>query len=40
VALLVARDLPRLTRRGLRLTGFALLAVICLLVFALGLPSA
>jgi hypothetical protein len=40
VALLVARDLPRLTRRGLRVTGFALLAVICLLVFALGLPSA
>ncbi len=39
VAFLVAwqnRDLPR---RPLRLAGFAIHAVICLLVFALGLPS-
>jgi hypothetical protein len=39
VALLVAWDLKAPGRRGLRLAGFASLAVACLLVFAFGLPS-
>ena len=39
VAFLVARQLTDLPRRPLRLVGFATLAVMCFLVFALGLPS-
>jgi hypothetical protein len=39
VAFLVARSRHDLPRRGLRLALFALLAVVCLLVFALGLSS-
>lgn len=39
VALLVAHQTPDLPARGRRLVTFAGLAVICLLVFALGLPS-
>jgi uncharacterized protein YjeT (DUF2065 family) len=39
VAFLVAWDLKALGRRSLRLAGFASLAVACLLVFVLGLPS-
>lgn len=39
VAFLVARQLKDLDRRSLRLATFASLAVICFLVFALGIPS-
>jgi hypothetical protein len=39
VAVLVARQVGDLRGRALRLAGFSTLAVICLLVFALGLPS-
>jgi hypothetical protein len=39
VALIVARQQKDLHRRVLRLTTFAALAVICLLVFLLGIPS-
>jgi hypothetical protein len=39
VAFIVAWNLKDLGRRSLRLTTFASLAVICLLVFALGIPS-
>jgi hypothetical protein len=39
VAFLAARKAENLPRRALRLVAFALLAVVCLLVFALGLPS-
>ena len=39
VAFIVAWQSHELPRRGLRLTTFAVLAVMCLLVFALGLPS-
>ncbi|MCP4292046.1 MAG: hypothetical protein GY780_09480 [bacterium] len=39
VALLVAWQTKDLPRRPIRLAGFAILATICLLVFALGLPS-
>ena len=39
VAYLVAWQSHDLPQRGLRLTTFAFLAVMCLLVFALGLPS-
>jgi hypothetical protein len=39
VAFLVARQMKDLPGRPLRLFGFALVAVVCLLVFALGLPS-
>jgi len=39
VAFLVARQRRDLPRRGLRLMFFALIAAVCLLVFALGLPS-
>ena len=39
VAFLVARHMKDLPRRTARLSLFAALAVVCLLVFALGLPS-
>jgi len=39
VAFLVAWELKDLKRRSLRLVTFACLAIICLLVFALGIPS-
>ncbi len=39
VAFLVARQLKDLPKRSQRMTTFAVLAVLCLLVFALGLPS-
>jgi len=39
VAFVVAWQLKDLPRRPLRLVSFGLLAIICLLVFALGLPS-
>ena len=39
VAFLVAWQLKDLPRRMPRLAGFAILALVCLLVFALGLPS-
>ncbi len=39
VALLVAWENPNLPRRGLQLMNFAFVAIVCLLVFALGLPS-
>ncbi len=39
VALIVAWQLKNLPKRSLRITIFALLALACLLVFALGLPS-
>ncbi len=39
VAWLVVRSDPTLPRRALRLVGFALLAVACLAVFALGAPA-
>jgi hypothetical protein len=39
VAFLVARQMKDLPGRPLRLLGFALVAVVCLLVFALGVPS-
>jgi hypothetical protein len=39
VALIVAWQTKDLPRRPLRLASFAFLAVMCLLVFALGLPS-
>jgi hypothetical protein len=39
VALIVAWQTRDLSRRSLRLVTFALLAIACLLVFALGLPS-
>ena len=39
VAFIVAWQLKDLPKRTLRLTSFAFLAVMCLLVFALGLPS-
>ena len=39
VAFLVAWELKDLPRRSLRLVTFACLAIICLLVFALGIPS-
>ena len=39
VAFLVAWQLKDLSRRPLRLATFAFLAVMCLLVFALGIPS-
>ena len=39
VAFVVALQSKQLPRQGLRLAEFASLAVICLLVFALGVPS-
>lgn len=39
VAFVVAWQMKDLPRRQLRLAGFAALSVVCLLVFALGLPS-
>ena len=39
VALIVAYQLKDLPRRPMRLATFAFLALICLLVFTLGLPS-
>jgi hypothetical protein len=39
VAFLVGRQLKGLSHRSLQLAGFAFLAVICFLVFALGIPS-
>jgi uncharacterized protein YjeT (DUF2065 family) len=38
-AFLVAWQMKGLPGRQLRLFGFALVAVVCLFVFALGLPS-
>jgi hypothetical protein len=39
VAFIVAWQLKDLPKRSLRLASFAILAIVCLLVFALGLPS-
>ena len=39
VAFIVARQQKELDRRPLRLVTFAFLAVMCLLVFVLGIPS-
>jgi hypothetical protein len=39
VALLIARQVSELPRRGLRMASYAALAGVCLLVFALGLPA-
>jgi len=39
VAYFVARGVKELPRRSLRRAGFAFLAVVCFLVFALGIPS-
>ncbi len=39
VALLIARQVSGLPRRGLRMASYAVLAGVCLLVFALGLPA-
>ncbi len=39
VALLVAWEKKDLSRRGLRLAGFALVGLLCFLVFAFGLPA-
>ena len=39
VAMLIARQMSDLPARPLRLATFAVLALVCLLVFALGLPS-
>jgi len=39
VAFLVARRIEDLPHRPLRLVGFAVVAIVCLLVFVLGLPS-
>ncbi len=39
VALLIARGVAELPRRCLHLVGFAFLALVCLLVFGLGLPA-